>query len=656
MRLGITARFVAAVVTAAVAPLLVYGLVSIYSLRTGNETSVAEGNLNVARRVAQQIEQYMDSNVKVLRAVAAELRHTELRTWQQDRIVKNYVLDFREFRELTLFAADRTVVASSRLSATSLRVPSDADRDTRTIAPIAVDDDFLPTTTITIPLSRLGRRDGWLVGEVSLEELWRMVDGIRVGAEGFALLVAEDGRLLAHGRPDEKARVAAGENLSDHELVAAMTGSSRISASPTLATAQTLPAGDRTLHLKYEAPDGRMLLGVAAPVASLGWTVIVEQPTSEAFALAEQLQLELVFIISLALIATVTLGYYWGQSFIKPIFALMRGTEAISAGRLDDRVAIGGHDEFHQLGEAFNGMADNLIELKADVRKQERQAMFGRIAAGLVHDISHPIQNIANSCRLILKLREDAEYRGTFQRTVDREFASIKRVLDDLRNLARPMPLERFPVDVNRADPGYSRLHGIAGRDRRRRPQERVEPAPTVCGRRPLRAGAGVSKPDRQCHRGDLARRVDYRHHHRPWYSSANFRQRHRARHPTRAPRCDLRGLQHHETTRIRARLGDLAKDRGATRWHDLGHQPSRRGHDLRDRVPEDGKPPVSEGSRGQLVLQRNLDTTTSWGRVWALTSVRAVMNATRSRPGDYSASRLRPTRTWVWTRLARQD
>ena len=143
MRLGITARFVAAVVTAAVAPLLVYGLVSIYSLRTGNETSVAEGNLNVARRVAQQIEQYMDSNVKVLRAVAAELRHTELRTWQQDRIVKNYVLDLREFRELTLFAADRTVVASSRLSATSLRVPSDADRDTRTIAPIAVDDDFL---------------------------------------------------------------------------------------------------------------------------------------------------------------------------------------------------------------------------------------------------------------------------------------------------------------------------------------------------------------------------------------------------------------------------------------------------------------------------------------------------------------------------------
>jgi signal transduction histidine kinase len=129
----------------------------------------------------------------------------------------------------------------------------------------------------------------------------------------------------------------------------------------------------------------------------------------------------------------------------------MRGTEAIAAGRLEDRVTIGGHDEFHQLGDAFNGMADKLIDLQEDVRKQERQAMFGRIAVGLVHDISHPIQNIGNSCKLILKLGDDAEYRETFQRTVDREFSSIKRVLDDLRNLARPMPLEHFPVDVNRA-------------------------------------------------------------------------------------------------------------------------------------------------------------------------------------------------------------
>ncbi len=77
--------------------------------------------------------------------------------------------------------------------------------------------------------------------------------------------------------------------------------------------------------------------------------------------------------------------------------------------------------------------------------------MFGRIAAGLVHDLSHPIQNIGNSCKLILKMFDDVEYRETFKRTVDREMVVVKRVLDDLRNIARPIPLERFPIDINRS-------------------------------------------------------------------------------------------------------------------------------------------------------------------------------------------------------------
>jgi len=48
------------------------------------------------------------------------------------------------------------------------------------------------------------------------------------------------------------------------------------------------------------------------------------------------------------------------------------------------------------------------------------------------------------------------EYRDTFKRTVEREFEQVKRVLEDLRNLAKPKPLEKFPLDVNKA------LHGVA--------------------------------------------------------------------------------------------------------------------------------------------------------------------------------------------------
>jgi len=149
-------------------------------------------------------------------------------------------------------------------------------------------------------------------------------------------------------------------------------------------------------------------------------------------------------------------GYYWGRSFINPILALTRGTRALAEGRLDERVSVDTEDELGQLGDAFNNMAARLVELQENVRKTERQAVFGRVAVGLVHDLSHPIQNIGNSCKLIVKMFDDMDYRESFKRTVDREFEQVKRVLEDLRNLAKPKPLEKYPLDVNKA------LHGLA--------------------------------------------------------------------------------------------------------------------------------------------------------------------------------------------------
>jgi signal transduction histidine kinase len=96
-------------------------------------------------------------------------------------------------------------------------------------------------------------------------------------------------------------------------------------------------------------------------------------------------------------------------------------------------------------------MADRLVELQDDLIKKERQATFGRVAVGLVHDLSNPIQNIGNACKMIVMMFDDLEYRESFKRTVERELVQVKRMLDDLRNIAKPVPLEKFPLDVNKA-------------------------------------------------------------------------------------------------------------------------------------------------------------------------------------------------------------
>jgi signal transduction histidine kinase len=432
----LSTRFALLLATAAIVPLLGYGAVSILSLRSGAQQAVILGNLNVARQVSEQIELYVTGSVNILKAVGADLQQTGLQRWQQDRILKNFVLQFTEFSELTLLDDTGEPVVTSRLGQATVTVPGSEGFDLNgvLVSRFSVDDDLLPTAVVAV---RLVGQDGagWLVGRLNLEAMWRMVDRIRVGDNGYALVVTDEGQLLAHGNPAAKSRVARGDNLLAHPLVARM---------------HALPSEQQVVSEQYTDAAGPML-GVAARLAPLGWTVIVEQPQSEAFAIPIRLQWQLGIAILVALMVMLGVGYIWGYRFIDPILALTRGTKALAEGKLGERVRVDTTDEIGQLGLAFNNMADRLVELQEDVRKKERQAMFGRISVGLVHDLSHPIQNIGNSCKLMVKMFDDQEYRESFKRTIERELAQVKRVLDDLRNVARPIPMQRFPIDVNKA-------------------------------------------------------------------------------------------------------------------------------------------------------------------------------------------------------------
>ena len=427
-------RFALLLALAAVVPLVAYGAISIFSLQRATRESVVAGNLNVATRAAEEIRRYITTNAEILKALAADLQDTGLTVAQQDRILKNYILQFHEFHELTLFDEAGAVIATSRIGKPTVQIPKHATLTVNDVAmsPIRVDADLLPTALFAVRQKRLNQPSGWLVGQISLEEMWRMVDQIRIGAQGYALVVAPEGQLVAHGDPDKKTLVAQSRNMAAHPLIAA---------------ARATP--DKALSLEYADEEGGNDLGVAARIAGLGWTVAVEQPTVEAYATASQLQRQLVAAISIALLGMILAGYVWGRSFITPILTLKRATQEVAAGQLDARVQIKRADEFGDLGDAFNTMADRLVTLQEDVKRQAQQAMFGRMAAGLVHDLSHPIQNIGNSTRLLLRDDIDAESRDMFRRTIEREIAMLKRFMDDLRHIVKPKPIERFAMDVN---------------------------------------------------------------------------------------------------------------------------------------------------------------------------------------------------------------
>ncbi len=434
---NVARRFALLFAAAAILPLLAYGVASLLTLRAGSRGTVMEGNSNVARRAAEHIALYFDNNVRILRAVAADLASTDLTRAQQDRALKNFVLQFRELAELTLLDGAGLPIASSRIGTPAATLPGPGSTEIQgvQVSPFSIDEDLLPSMVLATRVGGSEPNQGWLVGRTSLEEMWRIVDRIRIGEHGVAAVITNQGQLIAHGDQASKARIAKGDSMRTHPLFGRL--------SQDAGTAGTVVVEE------YGTGPERML-GVATRVPGLNWIVLVEQPAAEAYATAERLQVQLVVAIAVSLFAMIVVGYYHGHRFIQPILALTAGATQLAEGRLGTRVHVTSDDELGQLGSAFNHMAGRLAALQDEVRVQERQATFGRVAIGLVHDLSHPIQNIGNSAKLMTRLYQDAEYRDTFEKVVDRELAEVRRILDDLRNIARPVPVERFPLDINK--------------------------------------------------------------------------------------------------------------------------------------------------------------------------------------------------------------
>jgi PAS domain S-box-containing protein len=87
-------------------------------------------------------------------------------------------------------------------------------------------------------------------------------------------------------------------------------------------------------------------------------------------------------------------------------------------------------------------------ELEDQVRRSDRLAALGTLAAGLAHEIKNPLTSLRTFTRLLPRKFEDERYRTTFQRVVPRELERINAIVERLLELARPgrLTLERVQV------------------------------------------------------------------------------------------------------------------------------------------------------------------------------------------------------------------
>jgi signal transduction histidine kinase len=206
---------------------------------------------------------------------------------------------------------------------------------------------------MTLAIAGARRDAGVSVAEVNLKFIWDVVSQIRVGERGQAYVVDGQGRLIAH---------------PDISLVLRNTDMSRLpQIQAALAAAQAGPADQVQLASDLR---GRDVLTAHATVAPLGWHVLVELPTSEAYApLYEAVKrsgLLLLGGLALAILA----GVFLARHMVVPIQALRVGAARIGGGDLGQRIAIRTGDELEGLANQFNDMAGKLQESYADLENK----------------------------------------------------------------------------------------------------------------------------------------------------------------------------------------------------------------------------------------------------------------------------------------------
>lgn len=255
----------------------------------------------------------------------------------------------------------------------------------RHVGPVYFQDGSEPY--VTIHLGGASTRQGSVVADVNLKLIWDIVAASRIGEAGRMLLVDDAGRLISH--PD----------------ISLVLRRADVSALPQVRAALTAaPPGERTSLVAGRDLDGQKILSAHARLPSLGWSVVTELPRAEVLApVYASIRLSLVALLG-GLAAALVFGLLIARHMIQPIETLTAGAAQIGAGALDHRIAITGSDEFAELGERFNEMADSLqaeratLEHKVAQRTQElaraNQAK-SRFLASASHDLRQPLHALS---------------------------------------------------------------------------------------------------------------------------------------------------------------------------------------------------------------------------------------------------------------------
>jgi methyl-accepting chemotaxis protein len=171
---------------------------------------------------------------------------------------------------------------------------------------------------------------------MTLEEMSKAVTDARIGETGHAILINAQGKVIAHGKP---------------EMV-------------------TEALQDFSFHPAYAAPFFNEQIGyyvggvkkVAYKIkTTLGWTLIVEQDESDAFAAVNEAKRDAIILFAATISSMLVIAFWLARRISVPIVNLTRLADKMSRGQLVTNITEKNRaDEIGLLAQAVERMGTSI--------------------------------------------------------------------------------------------------------------------------------------------------------------------------------------------------------------------------------------------------------------------------------------------------------
>lgn len=410
---------------------------------------ISDGDTQLAQRVGQEVKVEIANIEPVLKLLANSQgwRQMDVTAIKNDLgLVKN---NFPDIMEIYVADTEGNQIAKTgteklenvskiwafQLAKGGEEIISNIFFDAQTSKPIQI---------TTLPIIENRKVVGVLSAEIDFRRIMFSIKDINVGKNGSLLVVASNGRVIAHTYM---------EQLSELDL----------SKSPAV---KAVLSGQKGVMKGYVDELGREVLGSYVPIWDLGWGIVVQRPLTDISTEVKQLGNTIFIATIISVLLAILIGWLMSIKISKPINLLANASEKVAQGDLHTLVKIKSSNEIGVLASSFNQMVVSLRKSRNELKQwgkemekrvekrteelehvnlklQELDQLKSMFIASMSHELRTPLNSIIGFTGIILQ-----EMSGEINKEQRKQLTLVKNSANRLLALINDI------IDISKIEAG----------------------------------------------------------------------------------------------------------------------------------------------------------------------------------------------------------